>query len=57
MTLAHALDEKVIAEGVETEVQLARMREIGCDFAHGYFFVKPLAGEAAEALVAERPRW
>ena len=47
----------MIAEGVETEVQLARMREIGCDFAQGYFFAKPLPGEAAEALVAERPRW
>ncbi|MCA1740801.1 MAG: GGDEF domain-containing phosphodiesterase, partial [Actinobacteria bacterium] len=33
VTLAHALDERVVAEGVETEAQLACLREIGCDFA------------------------
>ncbi len=57
VTLAHALDERVIAEGVETEGQLARLREIGCDFAQGYHFAKPLPSEAAGALLAEHPRW
>ena len=57
VTLAHVLDERVIAEGVETEGQLACLREIGCDFAQGYYFAKPLNSEAASALVAEQPRW
>jgi diguanylate cyclase (GGDEF)-like protein/PAS domain S-box-containing protein len=56
-TLAHTLDEQVIAEGVETEGQLVRLREIGCDFAQGYYFAKPLPIEAAGALLAEHPRW
>ena len=33
VALAHVLDERVIAEGVETEGQLACARETGCDFA------------------------
>ena len=57
VTLAHALDERVIAEGVETEEQLARVWEIGCDFAQGYYFAKSLNSEAASTLVAEQPRW
>jgi diguanylate cyclase (GGDEF)-like protein/PAS domain S-box-containing protein len=54
--LAHVLDERVIAEGVETEGQLACARETGCDFAQGYYFAKPLNSEAASTLVAEQPR-
>ncbi len=57
VTLAHAMDKRVIAEGVETEEQLAHLREIGYDFAQGYYFAKPLPSEAAGALLAENPRW
>jgi diguanylate cyclase (GGDEF)-like protein/PAS domain S-box-containing protein len=46
ITLAHALGEKVVAEGVETQEQLDRLREMGCDLAQGYYFYKPLPGEA-----------
>jgi diguanylate cyclase (GGDEF)-like protein/PAS domain S-box-containing protein len=56
VALAHVLDERVIAEGVETEGQLACARETGCDFAQGYYFAKPLNSEAASTLVAEQPR-
>ena len=52
--LAHALGLKVIAEGVETEVQLGRLRETGCDLAQGYLFSKPLTREEASALLAAR---
>jgi diguanylate cyclase (GGDEF)-like protein/PAS domain S-box-containing protein len=40
--LAHALDLKVVAEGVETERQLAVLREMRCDFAQGYLFARPV---------------
>ncbi|MGH9005316.1 MAG: EAL domain-containing protein, partial [Acidimicrobiia bacterium] len=43
--LAHALDMQTIAEGVETEAQLARLRALGCDLAQGYLFQHP--GDAA----------
>lgn len=52
--LAHALELRVIAEGVETEGQLGRLREMGCDLAQGFYFSKPLPGEAVEEWLASR---
>ncbi|QIN79149.1 EAL domain-containing protein [Rubrobacter marinus] len=49
ITLAHALGERVVAEGVETEGQLARLRELGCEVAQGFHFSRPLDGEALAA--------
>jgi diguanylate cyclase (GGDEF)-like protein len=40
--LAHAHDMQVTAEGVETQRQARRLREIGCDFAQGYHFGRPM---------------
>ncbi len=55
--LAHALGLEVIAEGVETEDQLARLREMRCESAQGYYFAEPLTGEAVAACLAADPRW
>jgi diguanylate cyclase (GGDEF)-like protein len=44
--LAHALGLEVVAEGVETEQQLAVLRSLACDFAQGFLFSRPVpAGE------------
>jgi diguanylate cyclase len=51
--LAYTLDLKVIAEGVETEKQLAHLREMGCELAQGYYFWKPLPSEATGELLAD----
>ncbi len=40
--LAHALGLKVVAEGVETERQLDVLRSLGCDYAQGYLFSRPV---------------
>ena len=50
ISLAHALGLKAIAEGVETEEQFDRLRELGCDLAQGYYFARPLTGKAASTL-------
>jgi two-component system CheB/CheR fusion protein len=51
--LAYTLDLKVIAEGVETEKQLAHLRGMGCELAQGYYFWKPLPSEATGELLAD----
>jgi len=42
VAMAGGLGLKVIAEGVETPEQLARLKEIGCDLAQGYLFSRPV---------------
>lgn len=41
LAMAQALDIAVVAEGVETEEQLHRLHELGCQYAQGYLFSKP----------------
>jgi EAL domain-containing protein (putative c-di-GMP-specific phosphodiesterase class I) len=50
--MAHDLNLKVVAEGVETEEQLAFLRTSGCDETQGYLFSKPVPGEDFEKLIA-----
>ncbi len=56
-TLAHNLGMNVVAEGVETSEQLARLRALGCEYGQGYFFSKPVDCQAAKALIAAQPQW
>ena len=42
ITLAHDLDLRVVAEGIETEAQLAFLNRLGCDEGQGYLFSKPV---------------
>jgi diguanylate cyclase (GGDEF)-like protein/PAS domain S-box-containing protein len=43
IALAHSMNIRVIAEGVENETQLAKLTSLGCDYAQGYLFSKPLS--------------
>lgn len=45
VTLSHQLGIKVVAEGVEDEIQLHRLRELGVDEFQGYYFSKPITKE------------
>lgn len=56
ITLAHNLRLRVIAEGVETKAQVARLSRLGCDEAQGYYFHKPLSLEQFHILLAENNR-
>jgi diguanylate cyclase (GGDEF)-like protein len=49
--MAHNLRLRVVAEGVETEGQLAILRSLGCDVSQGFFLHRPLTAIAAEALM------
>jgi EAL domain-containing protein (putative c-di-GMP-specific phosphodiesterase class I) len=45
LALAQALGLDVVAEGVETAEQLARLREMGCAKLQGYYFAAPHVGQ------------
>jgi EAL domain-containing protein (putative c-di-GMP-specific phosphodiesterase class I) len=47
VALAHALNVRVIAEGVETKAQREFLARCGCDFLQGYLVGKPLEADAA----------
>ena len=56
VSMAHDMQLRVVAEGVETEAQLAFLRRRGCDEMQGYFFSEPLPVQAAESLLRENRR-
>jgi EAL domain-containing protein (putative c-di-GMP-specific phosphodiesterase class I) len=57
ISIAHVLGKVTIAEGVETSGQVRTLRQLGCDFAQGYLFAKPVPAEELPAVVARVPIW
>lgn len=47
ITLAHSVGMRVVAAGVETDLQLEFLRRVGCDGVQGYLFSRPLPAEEA----------
>ena len=52
VALGRALRLSVIAEGVEQWSQLGRLRTLGCEFAQGFYFARPLDPASIESLLA-----
>ena len=50
--LAHTMKARVIAEGVETAQQAARLARVGCDYLQGYHFGRPMPVSQIPAFVA-----
>lgn len=55
--LAHARDLYVVAEGVESWAEGARLCELGCDRAHGYLFSTPQRAERARWMLTRGVGW
>lgn len=55
IAMAHSLDLRVIAEGVENQQQLDFLRELDCDEIQGYLISKPLTAEDAVELMEKKP--
>ena len=51
VAMASALNMKTVAEGVETPAQEARLIELGCHAAQGYFYSRPVPEEALAATL------
>jgi EAL domain-containing protein (putative c-di-GMP-specific phosphodiesterase class I) len=51
IALADSLGLRTVAEGIEDSEQLERLCDLGCELGQGYLFARPLAPEAATALL------
>ena len=52
-SMAHKMGIRTVAEGVETEEQLAFLRQAECDEAQGYLFSRPLPAEKFRELITK----
>ncbi|HET7893708.1 MAG TPA: EAL domain-containing protein [Candidatus Sulfotelmatobacter sp.] len=50
-TLAHKMNLRAIAEGIESARQAERLLELGCEYGQGYYFSQPLEAKAAEQFM------
>ncbi len=51
--MAHDLGMDVVAEGAETDADAIELYQLGCEYAQGYVFGKPMTAEDAYDLLAE----
>ncbi|HKX37460.1 MAG TPA: bifunctional diguanylate cyclase/phosphodiesterase, partial [Burkholderiales bacterium] len=52
VSLAHTLNLRVVAEGVEDDEQVRLLRELGCDQIQGFYVSRPLPAEDIDAMLA-----
>jgi diguanylate cyclase (GGDEF)-like protein len=55
LLMAKSLDIKVVAEGVESSEQAFQLQQLGCDYAQGYWFSKPVDSQLAIQLLSFHP--
>jgi diguanylate cyclase (GGDEF)-like protein len=53
IAVAHSLGLRVVAQGVESEAQVALLRSLGCDFVQGYLWSPPLPPAECERVLVQ----
>jgi diguanylate cyclase (GGDEF)-like protein len=53
ISMAHRMGLKTIAEGVETQAQFVKLKELGCDYIQGFYFSRPLPKEEFERYLMD----
>jgi EAL domain-containing protein (putative c-di-GMP-specific phosphodiesterase class I) len=53
VNLAHSLGLSVVAEGIETEAQYLTLREMGCEYAQGFHFSRPILLDQIDEFIRE----
>ena len=51
IAMAQSLGLKVVAEGVENQQQLDKLMQLGCNYAQGFYFSKPLKAEQVQSYL------
>jgi diguanylate cyclase len=54
VSLAHGLNMKVVGEGVQNQLQHDFLRHLGCHFAQGYLYSRPVTAERMTRFLAQR---
>jgi diguanylate cyclase (GGDEF)-like protein/PAS domain S-box-containing protein len=52
--LAHKMNLRAIAEGIESSRQVERLLALGCEYGQGYYFTQPLDANAAEQFMLQQ---
>lgn len=55
VAMAHRMNLRVVAEGVESSAQAGALRDTGCDQAQGYYYARPLDAAEAGSFLAPSP--
>jgi len=53
LAMAHNLGMKVVAEGVETDDQLSKLKAMDCEYVQGFLFAKPVNSQEAGTLLGK----
>ncbi|MCB1385761.1 MAG: EAL domain-containing protein [Nitratireductor sp.] len=56
IAMAHGLDQTLVAEGVESATDVDELRELGCEFAQGYYFGAAVSATEVEGMIAQEYR-
>lgn len=51
IALGHSMHTAVIAEGIENDAQIEKLKMLDCDFGQGFWLAKPLSPEEYEAFI------